>query len=104
MNESSEQFPTVVTSFLLPSQYFPNSYSVISISEIDFVIPKVFEFHDRNKLGVAMAKYLELEIVHDRWVSEGLKSLLTCLAQSTSQWKKVTRVLKNHSTYQGYKN
>ena len=66
MNESSEQFPTVVTSFLLPSQYFPNSYSVISISEIDFVIPKVFEFHGRNKLGVAMAKYRELEIVHDR--------------------------------------
>ena len=86
MNKSSEQFSNVVTPPLFPNQHSPNSYSVISITEIDFVIPKIFEFHRRrNKLEIAMTKYLELIITHDGGVSEELKSLLTCFEPSTSQ-------------------
>ena len=55
-----------------------------------------------NKLGVMMVKYLELKIARDGGVSEELRSLLTCLAPSTSQWKKVTRVLKDQSIYKAY--
>ena len=102
VNESSERFSNVVTPPPFPSQYSLNSYFVISISETDFVIPEVFQFHDRNKSGVEMTKYFKLIITRDGEVSEELTSLLTCVATSTSQWKKVTRVLKNHSTYEGY--
>mgnify|MGYP004721143529 CR=1 FL=1 len=49
-----------------------------------------------------MTKYFELIITRDGEVSEELTSLLTCLAPSTTPWKKVTCVLKNHSTYEGY--
>ena len=58
--------------------------------------------HGRNKLGVAIAKYFEPVRGHDGGVSEELKLLLSCLAPSTSQWKKVTRVLKDQSIYKAY--
>ena len=91
-----------MTSSPFSSQHSPNSYSVISISEIDFVIPEVFESHGRNKLGVVMAKYLELVIACDGGASKELKSLFNCLTPSTSQWKKATHVLKDHSIYESY--
>ena len=102
MNESSEQFSNVVTFLSFSNQYFSNSYSVISVSEIDFIISKVFESHCRNKLKVVMAKYLELIIVCDGGVSEEFRILFNCLTPSTSQWKNVTHVLKDHSTDEGY--
>ena len=76
------------------SQYYPDSYSIIFVSAIDFVIPEIFESHGRNKLGVVMAKLLGLVSTRDREASEELRSLFNCLAPSTSQWKKATQVLK----------
>ena len=84
-NESSKQFLNTVTPHLFPSQHSPNSYSIISISEIDFVISKVFAFHGKNKLRVAMTKYLESVSARDGGVSEELRLLLAYLAPSTSQ-------------------
>ena len=83
MNESNEELPNMVTPPPSPSRHSPNSYSVISVSEINFVIPEVFEFYGKNKLEVAMAKYLEPS-THDREVNEELRSLFNCLARSTS--------------------
>ena len=83
-------------------QHYPNSYSIISASAIDFVISKSFESHDKNKLGVSMAKYLEPISGRDKEASEELRSLFKCSVSSTNQWKKATRVLKNHSIYEGY--
>ena len=76
VNESSEPFPNVVTPLPFSNQHSPNSYSVISISEIDFVILEIFQFYGRNKLGVTMAKYRELISIHDGGVSEEFRSLL----------------------------
>ena len=59
VNESSEQLPNVVTPPPFLNQHSPNSYFMISVSDIDFLISEVSEFHDRKKLGVVMAKYLE---------------------------------------------
>ena len=49
-----------------------------------------------------MAKYLELVIARDGGMNEELSLLLACLALSSSQQKKVTHVLKNHSIYESY--
>ena len=92
----------MVTSLPFPSQHSSNSYSVISISEIDFVISEDFEFHDRNKLRVTMVKYFEPVSAHDEGVSEKLRSLLVCLELSTSPWKTVTHLFKDYSIYDGY--
>ena len=66
------------------SQHYPDSYSIIFASAIDFVIPEIFESHGRNKLGVAMVKYFELVSACDGEVSEELKTLLTCFVPFTS--------------------
>ena len=102
MNESSEQSLNMVISPPFPSQHSLNSYSVISVSEIDFVISENFEFHDINKLGIAMVKYFESVSARDDGVGEELRPLLVCLAPSTSPYKTVTHVLKNYSIYKGY--
>ena len=35
-------------------------------------------------------------------MGEEFRTLLNCSVPSTSQWKKVTRVFKDYSTYEGY--
>ncbi|XP_071902219.1 uncharacterized protein [Coffea arabica] len=102
VNESSEQSPNAVTSSPLLNQYFPDSYSSIPVTEIDFIIPENLKFHDRNKLRVAMEKYLEPKNACDGGVNGECKLSLTCLAPSTSPWKTVARVLKDYSIYEGY--
>ena len=49
-----------------------------------------------------MAKYLEPVSARDGGVSEELRSLFNSLAPSTSQWKNVTRVFKDHSIDERY--
>ena len=102
VNKSSAQSPNTVTSSPFLNQYSLDSYSLIPVSEIDFILPENFEFHDRNKLRVMMTKYLELINALDGGVSEDLRSLLVCLAPSTNTWKTVPRVLKDYSIYEGY--
>ena len=85
MHKSNEQFPNMVAPSPFSCQHYPDSHFIISASEIDFVILEIFESHGRNKLGVAMAKYLDSVSAHDGKVSEGLRLLLTCLAPPTSQ-------------------
>ena len=102
VNESSEQSPNAVTSPPFLNQYSPDSYSSIPVNEIDFIIPENFEFHDRNKLRVAMARYLEPINASEGGVNGECKLSLTCLAPFTSPWKPVTRVPKNYSIYEGY--
>ena len=92
----------MLTPLPCPHQYSLNLYFVIFVSEIDFVVPEVFELYGRNKVRVAITKYLEFVIACDGEVNKELRSLVTCLAPSTSQWKKVTRILNDHSTYKGY--
>ena len=65
VNESSEQSPNAVTSPPFLNQYSPDSYFLIPVNEIDFIILEDFEFYDRNKLRVAIAKYLELARTRD---------------------------------------
>lgn len=50
VKKSNKEIPTMVTS---PSSLTLISHFIFSIGEIDFVIPEIFEFHDREKLGVA---------------------------------------------------
>ncbi|XP_071901914.1 uncharacterized protein [Coffea arabica] len=102
VKESSEESSNVVTPPPFPNPHFLNFYSMISVNEIDFVIPEVFESHGRNKLRVAMVKYLEPLSALDGGVEEKLRSLLDYLAPSTNPWKTVTRVLKDYSIYEGY--
>ena len=102
VDESSEQFSNIVTSSPFFSQHYPVYYSIISASAIDFGITEIFEFHDKNKLGVAIAKYLEPISVRDGGASEELSSLFNCLVPSTNEWKKATSMLKNHFIYEGY--
>ena len=84
------------------SQHYSDSYSIISASAIDFVVSEIFESHGKNKLEVAMAKYLESVSVRDGGASEESRSLFNCLAPSTSLWKNVTSVVKDHSIDEGY--
>ena len=77
MTESSEQISNIVTPSPFISQHYPNSYSIISASAIDVIIPEIFESYDRNKLGVVMAKYLESLRTRDRGASEELSHYLT---------------------------
>ena len=97
MNESSEQSPNAVTSPPFLNQHSHDFYSLIPVSEIDFIIPKDFEFSDRNKLRVAMTKYLEPISARDEGVSEELTLLLTFFAPSIGLWKTVVCVFKNYS-------
>ncbi|XP_071928948.1 uncharacterized protein [Coffea arabica] len=102
VKESSEQSPNAVTSPPLLHQYSPDSYSSIPVNEIDFIIPDNFEFHDRNKLRVAMARYLEPINANEGGVNGECKLSSTRLAPFTSPWKPVTRMLKDYSIYEGY--
>ena len=102
MNESSEQSLNAVIPSPFLNQHFPDSYSLIPVSEINFIISKNFKFYDRNKLRVMMTKYLEPISTGDGEVSEELRLLLTYLALSTSSWKTTTRVFNNYSIYESY--
>ena len=92
-----------MTSFPFLNQYSFDTYFLIFVSEIDFIMSEDFEFHNRNKLRVMMAKYLEPVSARDGGVSEELKLLLTCLAPSTSQWKTIVCVCKDYSIYESCK-
>lgn len=100
MEESSEQPRIMVISSPSSSQCVLEFHSICPVVEIDFIIPKEFDFHGRNNLGVMMTT--KLLIGHDGGVSEDLKLLFDCLAPPTSQWKKRARVRKDYSTYEGY--
>ena len=76
MNESNEQFSNVITPPPFSNLHSPDSYSVISISEIDFIISEIFEFYGRNKLKVVMVKYLEPVSACNGEMNEELKSLV----------------------------
>ncbi|XP_071907314.1 uncharacterized protein [Coffea arabica] len=102
VKESSEKSSNVVTPPPFPNPHFLTSYSMISVNEIDFVIPEVLESHGRNELRVVMVKYLEPLNALDGGVDEELRSMLDYLAPSTSPWKIVARVLKDYSIYEGY--
>nr|XP_027061857.1 uncharacterized protein LOC113688274 isoform X2 [Coffea arabica] len=102
VKESSEESSNVVTPPPFPNPHFLNSYSMISVNEIDFVIPEVFESHCRNELRVAMVKYLEPLNALDGGVDEEWRSLLEYLTPFTSLQKIVARVLKDYSIYEGY--
>ena len=84
------------------NQYSSDFYSLIFVGEIDFVMLENFEFHDKNKLRVMMAKYLEPLSIRDGGVSEELIFLLTCLAPSNNSWKTIPRVFKDYSIYENY--
>ena len=96
MKESSEQSPNMVISPPFPIQDCFDSYLVISASEIDLVIPNIFEIHGRNKL------YVALIIACDGEVNKELRLLLVFLVPFTSQCRRVFFGHKDFSTYEGY--